>query len=94
MAAPNTRLKYFAVRKMKKAYSAFYIINIIFQAIFTLVWQVALFLLIGLALVKWLSAPVWIYVPLGTLGAVFGFISMIRFVMSAMKALESIEKRK
>ncbi len=77
---------------MRQKYSAFYVINIIFQAIVTLLWQIGLALLLGYALVRWASAPTWIYVPIITLGALSGFVSMIRFILSAMRSLENIEQ--
>ncbi len=75
----------------KKAVSAFYVINIAFQAIFTLAWQIALGFGIGYLAVRFLSAPSWIYVPLILVGAVTGFVTMIRFLIAAMKSLERLE---
>ena len=58
---------------VKETYSAFYVINIVFQSIFTLVWQIGLSVLIGV----------------GT-----GLVSMVRFILAAMKSLEHIEQQK
>ena len=76
---------------MKEGYSAIYVINIVFQAIFTLLWNIGLALAIGYASVEWLSAPDWIYVPLIIIGVIFGFVSMVRFIIGAMNALDRIE---
>ena len=76
---------------MKESYSAIYVINIVFQAIFTLFWNIGLALAIGWASVTWLGAPDWIFVPLVIVGVVLGFISMVRFILGAMRALERIE---
>lgn len=76
---------------MKETYSAIYVINIVFQSIFTLLWNIGLALLIGWGSVEWLSAPDWIYVPLIILGVIFGFVSMVRFILTAMKSLDRIE---
>ncbi len=76
------------------AYSAIYTVNVVFQAIFTLVWQVGLALLIGYGSVKWLSAPSWIYVPLIILGVITGLFSMVKFILGAMRSLDRIEEER
>lgn len=75
-------------------YSTFYVINIVFQSIFTLLWQIGAAVLIGWIFVSYLSAPPWIYAPLIVVGAISGLVSMVRFILSAMKALERIEEQK
>ncbi len=75
----------------KKTVSALYVINIAFQSIFTLGWQIALGFGIGYVAVNFCSAPNWIYVPLILVGVVTGFISMIRFLLAAMKSLDRLE---
>ena len=77
---------------MNKAYSTFYVINIVFQAIFTLLWQILTALAVGWIFVNKLNAPEWIYVPLILVGVMTGLISMVRFILSAMKSLERIEE--
>ncbi len=76
----------------KKFVSALYVLNIISQAIITLAIPIALGFLISWLLVTYLSAPTWIYAVFITLGALSGFYSMIKFVLSAMAALERLEK--
>ena len=76
----------------KKLVSALYVINIVFQAIFTLLTPIALVFGISWLLVSYASAPTWIYAALVTLGALCGFYSMIKFVLSAMAALDRLEK--
>lgn len=75
----------------KKTVSALYVVNIAFQSIFTLVWQIALGLGIGYLCVRFLSAPQWIYIPLILVGVATGLVSMVRFLLGAMKALDSLE---
>lgn len=79
---------------MKEGYSAFYVINIVFQSIFTLLWQIALGLLVGWIFVTLVGAPEWIYVPLILVGVATGLVSMVRFILTAMKALEHIEEQR
>ena len=79
---------------MKEGYSAFYVMNIVFQSIFTLLWQIAAALLVGWIFVRYVSAPQWIYVPLILLGVISGLVSMVRFIIAAMNALERLEEQK
>ena len=80
--------------KVKQAYSTFYVINIVFQAIFTLLWQIATALIIGWIFVEKIGAPSWIYVPLILMGVFSGLVSMVRFILAAMRSLERIEDQK
>ena len=77
---------------MKEAYGAFYVINIVAQAIFTLLWNIGLTLLIGWLSVSKLGAPEWIYVPLILIGVFTGLFSMVRFILAAMKSLDRLEE--
>ena len=79
--------------KVKQAYSTFYVINIVFQSIFTLLWQIGLSVAIGYLAVEKLNAPDWLYVPLILAGVGIGLVSMVRFILAAMKALDSIEEQ-
>jgi F0F1-type ATP synthase assembly protein I len=79
---------------MKEGYSTFYVINIVFQSIFTLLWQIGTALLVGWIFVRFVNAPPWIYVPLIMLGVISGFVSMVRFILAAMKSLERIEDQR
>lgn len=76
---------------MKEGYSTFYVINIVFQSIFTLVWQIGTALLVGWLFVTYAGAPSWTYVPLILLGVVSGLVSMVRFILAAMRSLERLE---
>ena len=75
----------------KKTISALYVINIAFQSIFTLGWRIALGFGIGYVAVTFWGAPQWIYVPLILAGVVTGFVTMIRFLLAAMKSLDRLE---
>ena len=80
--------------KVNRTYSSFYVINIVFQSIFTLLWQIITALAIGWIFVQKLNAPDWLYVPLILVGVISGLISMVRFILAAMKSLERIEEQK
>ena len=77
---------------MKGAYSAIYVVNIVFQSIFTLLWQMAIGFGAGWLLVRFAGAPGWVYVVTILAGLATGLVSMVRFILSAMTALDKIEK--
>ena len=81
-------------QKVREAYGAFYVINIVAQAIFTLLWNIGLALLISWGAVAWLSAPEWIYVPLILIGVLTGLVSMVRFILAAMKSLDRLDEER
>ncbi|MBO5906642.1 MAG: hypothetical protein J6Q85_00615 [Clostridia bacterium] len=78
----------------KRIISAAYTINIIFQAFFTLAMPIGLGLLLSWLLTSYASFPQWTYAILVVLGALTGFYSMIKFVLSAMAGLERLEKQR
>ncbi len=70
-----------------------YAVNIIMQAVFTLVIPAGLLLAISFLFVSRLGAPMWIYAIAITLGIIIGLISMVRFVIAASESLERLEKQ-
>ena len=78
--------------KVRERYSSFYVINIVFQSIFTLLWHIGAGLLVGWLFVRFVGTETWIYVPLIIAGVFTGLFSMVRFILAAMRALESIEE--
>lgn len=75
-------------------YSTFYVINIVFQSIFTLLWQIGAAIFVGWIFVSLVGAPKWLYVPLILLGVGSGLVSMVRFILAAMKSLDRIEEER
>ena len=78
----------------KRFVGAMYVINIIAQAMFTLLITAALMLAVAWLFVEKCGAPGWLYAVLVTLGIISGFISMIRFVIRASESLERLEKQR
>lgn len=78
---------------VREGYSTFYVLNIVFQSIFTLLWQIAAAVLIGWIFVEKVGAPQWIYVPLIIAGVGSGLVSMVRFILAAMRSLERLEEQ-
>ena len=76
----------------KKFVGAMYVLNIIMQSIFTLLTPAALGFFIAWLSVSKLSAPEWLYAVLIPLGIISGFISMVKFAISASEGLERMEK--
>ena len=71
---------------------ALYVLNIVWQALFSLAAPIGLGFLISYLLVKYAGSPSWIYAPLIVIGALSGLISMIKFIITAMAGFERLEK--
>ena len=74
--------------------STLYVLNIVFQAIFTLLFSPALLFFINYLCVTKLSFPKWSYAISLSVGFIIGIVSMIKFAISASEALERLEKQK
>lgn len=70
-----------------------YAINIIAQAVFSLLTPAALMFCVAWLLVKKAAAPEWLYAVLIPVGIIAGLVSMVKFVISAASALERLEKQ-
>ncbi len=78
----------------RKFISVSYVLNIVFQAFFTLLTPAAIFFLISWLLVSYASAPSWIYAPFLIVGILLGLYSMVKFILSAMAGYERLEKQR
>ena len=76
----------------RKLVSALYVINIVSQAIVTLLIPIGFGVLCSYLLTRFASAPSWIWAILVTLGAMSGLYSMIKFILSAMSGLDRLER--
>lgn len=88
---PYSRRNWESGKVHKKFFNALYALNIFFQGFLSLIFPIALSLLISWIAVDKLSAPEWIYAPIVILGVVAGLCSMIRFIIAAGNALERLE---
>lgn len=77
---------------MNSYMNALQALNIIIQSFFNLLTPMGLSLFVSWLLVEKAGLPVWIYAVLIILGVAVGFYSMIRFLISALAALERLEK--
>ena len=73
---------------------ALYVINIVFQAIFTLITPPAIIFFINYICVSKLSFPKWTYAISLSVGFILGLISMIKFAIAASEGLERLEKQR
>ena len=80
-------------KNYKRFVSAMYVINIVAQAIFTLITPAALLFFISWLCVSRLGAPEWIYAVAIPLGVISGFISMVKFILAACANLDRLEKQ-
>ena len=76
----------------KKFINAFHLLNILFQALYTLVLPVGIGALASYLLTEYASCPSWIWAVLLTLGVPMGLYSMVKYLLSATKGLERIER--
>ncbi len=72
--------------------SVIYILNIVWQSLFSLVTPILLGFGISWLSVTYLSFPSWSYAIFITLGTLAGFYNMIKFILSAMASYERLEK--
>ena len=77
----------------KKFFSALYVLNIVMQAIVTLLIPVGIMFGIGWLFINYVGAPLWLYAILLPIGAISGLISMVRFIIRASEGLERLEKQ-
>ena len=78
----------------KKTVSALYVMNIMMQAIVTLLIPVGVMFLISWLLVSKCDLPAWIYAISIPLGVISGFFSMIKFAIRSSEALERMEEQR
>lgn len=77
---------------LRRGFSALYIINLITTSIFTLLFDVGVFVLIAWLLTAKLEAPSWVYIPAVLLGLAIGILSMLKFILTSMRALERLDE--
>ena len=76
----------------KKIVGALYVLNILFQSLYTLALPIGVGALISFLLTKYASAPQWIWVVFILLGVFVGIYTMIKFVISASESYKRIER--
>lgn len=77
-----------------QAVSFLYVLNIIMQALFSLIFTVAIFFGIAYLLVELVGWPSFLYAVFILLGVASGIYSMVKFILSSMAALEQLERER
>ncbi len=78
----------------EKISGALHSLNIVFQAFYSLAMPIGVGALSSYLLTKYASAPKWIWAVLLTLGTLLGLYSMVKYILTAMKNLELLEKHR
>ena len=78
----------------KKLVSTLYLLNIVFQAFYTLALPIGIGVLASFLLTEYASAPKWIWALLLILGVFTGLYSMIKYILTATKNLDRLEAEK
>ena len=78
----------------KKFISAFQMLNILLQSIYSLGFPIGVGALTSFLLVKYAHAPQWIWAILLVVGTFAGLYSMVKYVLSAIKNIELIERQR
>ena len=84
-------------RYMKNSYhkllTPLYVINIVLQAMISLISPIAVMFFFAWLLVTRLAVGSWIYVVFIMIGVFSGLYSMVVFILGAMRTLDAIEKQ-
>ena len=76
----------------KRSFSAVYVVNVVFQSIFTLLFDTGVCVLIAYLLNSYAGVGRWIFVPFVLFGLALGIFSMVKLILSAMRSLERLEE--
>lgn len=77
----------------KKLFSALELLNIIFQAFYTLALPIGIGALISFLLTKFLNVPSWIWAVLLILGVFIGLYSMIKYILTATSGIDRRDRQ-
>lgn len=77
----------------KKLVSSLYVINIISQAIFTMLIPIGLGVLICYLLTTYAATKPWIWAVVIPIAAISGIASMVKFILTAMSSLQRLENQ-
>ena len=78
----------------RKLMSTLQILNLLFQALYSLAFPIGVGALLSYLLTKFASAPGWIWAVFILIGTFMGLYSMVKFLISALSGLERLEKER
>ena len=76
----------------KKFISAFHMMNILLQALYSLALPIGIGALASYLLTKQVDAPGWTWAVLMLIGTFTGLYSMVRYILTATKGIEQMKK--
>ena len=76
----------------KKFISAFYLLNILFQALYSLALPIGIGALAAFLLTEFAFLPSSIWVIALLIGVFIGLYSMVKFILTAMNSLDRLER--
>jgi hypothetical protein len=79
---------------MNRAFGVSYLINIVLQSFWCLLFPIGIALGLGLFMVNKLSWPSWVMIPPLILAVFMGLFSMCKFLISATDAMDRMEKQR
>lgn len=68
-------------------------LNLLFQAIYTLALPIGIGALAAFLLTEYASAPSWIWAILLTLGTLMGLYSMVKYILTATAGMDRLESQ-
>lgn len=79
---------------MNRAFNISYLINIVLQSFWCLLFPIGVAFGIGWLMINKLSWPSWVMVPPLILATFMGLYSMCKFLISATDAMDRVEKQR
>ena len=79
---------------MNRAFGVSYLINIVLQSFWCLLFPIGIAIGLGWLMVNKLSWPSWVMVPPLILAVFMGLYSMCKFLISATDAMDRMEKQR
>jgi hypothetical protein len=73
---------------------ALHALNIVFQSLYSLALPIGFGALLSYLLTEYTSIGSWIWAVLLTIGTIIGFYSMVKYILTAAKNLEQLEKQR
>lgn len=78
----------------KKFMGTLRLLNLLFQAIYTLALPIGISVLISHLVTKHLSWPRWVWALFITVGTLLGLVAMIRYILAEINNMERFEQQK
>lgn len=77
----------------RKLFNALQVLNVLFQAIYSLALPIGIGVLVSYLLTRFASVPGWIYAVMIILGVLMGLYSMVKYILIALGNMDRAEKQ-